>query len=191
MENKVLIIVSGTASGKSTVIRELVKKHKFKEVKYFTTKPKRNELDNDYNFVSDEKFYEMLESGKFIEHRKYFVNVKTEEGKTRKALWKYATAKTLKVDNTLQVMQLSIDGALEVYKHLNEQAVLVYLDCDESIRRERALKRGDLEAEVDRRLRDDRKFAKMSEQNCHRIVPSDRNLEDVVQDILEGFEFFN
>ncbi len=191
MENKVLIIVSGTASGKSTVIRELVKKHKFKEVKYFTTKPKRNELDSDYHFVSDEEFYEMLESGKFIEFRKYFVNVKTPEGKTRKALWKYATAKTLKVDNTLQVMQLPIDGALEVYKHLNEQAVLIYLDCDESIRRERALKRGDLEAEVDRRLKSDRKFVKMSEQNCHRIVPSDRKLEEVVQDILEGFEFFN
>ena len=191
MENKVLIIVSGTASGKSTVIRELVKKHKFKEVKYFTTKPKRNELDNDYHFVSDEKFYEMLESGKFIEFWKYFVNVKTPEGKTRKALWKYATAKTLKVDNTLQVMQLPIDAGLEVYKYLNEQAVLIYLDCDEDIRRERALKRGDLEEEVDRRILSDRKFAKMSEQNCHSIVPSDRKLEEVVQDILEGFEFFN
>lgn len=190
MENKVLIIVSGTASGKSTVIGELVKKHKFKEVKYFTTKPKRNELDNDYHFVSDEKFYEMLESGKFIEFRKYFVNVKTEEG-VKRALWKYATAKTLKVDNTLQVMQLPIDAGLEVYKYLNEQAVLVYLDCDESIRKERALKRGDLEAEVDRRLKSDRKFVKMSEQNCHRIVPSDRKLDEIVADVLEVYNYYN
>ena len=191
VENKVLIIVSGTASGKSTVIRELVKKHKFKEVKYFTTKPKRNELDNDYHFVSDEKFYDMLESGKFIEFRKYFVNVKTPEGKTRKALWKYATAKTLKVDNTLQVMQLPIDAGLEVYKYLNEQAVLIYLDCDESIRKERALKRGDLEAEIDRRLRDDRKFTKMSEQNCHSIVPSDRKLDEIIEDVLNTYNYYN
>ena len=190
MENKILIIISGMASGKSSVINELIKKHKFKNVRYFTTRPKRNEFDNDYHFVSDEKFYEMLEADKFIEHRKYFVNVKTEEG-TKRALWKYAAAKTLKVDNTLQVMQLPIDGAIKVYEHLNGEAVLVYLDCDENIRRERALKRGDLEAEINRRLRDDRRFAKMSEQNCHRIVPSDRKLEEVVADVLEGFEFFN
>ena len=179
------------AGGKSLVINELIKKHSFKNIKYFTTRPKRSEFDNDYHFVSDEKFYEMLKSGKFIEFRKYFVNVKTPEGKIRKGLWKYATPKTLKVDNTLQVMQLPIDAGLEVYKYLNEQAVLIYLDCDESIRRERALKRGDLEEEVDRRILSDRKFVKMSEQNCHRIVPSDRKLKEVVQDILEGFEFFN
>jgi guanylate kinase len=189
-KNKILILISGMASGKSSVINELTKKHGFKEFKYFTTRTKRNELDDDYHFVSDERFYEMVEADKFVEHRKYFVNVNTDEG-VKKALWKYGTAKTIKTDNTFQVMQMPIDGALSVYEYLNEQAILIYLECDENIKRKRALKRGDLIEEIERRISNDKKYIKQSEQNCHIIINTDRKLDEIVADVLDCFNYYN
>lgn len=178
--------MSGMASGKSSIIKELVKNHGFEEIKYYSTRNPRNNYDKDYFYVSDDEFYKMVEEGKYIAWQKYFVN--TEDGR---ALWKYGQQKTIKVKPKPQVIQVPYIGAVEVAKYLGDDCILMYLDCPEEIRKERAINRGDKVEEVERRLKDDRRYIKKSESVADVIIPTDRNLEDVVEDIVSNYELMS
>lgn len=186
MDRKILILQGGMACSKSSIIKELVKNHGFDEIKYMTTRPKRCESDNDYIFLTDDEFYKDLEKGKHIAWQKYFVN--TKDGK---ALWKYYQPKTIKVKSKPQVIQVPYIGAVEVEKYLGDDCILIYLDCPEEIRKERAIKRGDRVEEVERRLKDDRRYIKKSESVADVIIPTDRKLEEIIEDIISNYELMS
>ena len=67
-----IIILGKTASGKSKVVDELVKKG-FKKIVTTTTRPPRKkEVDGiDYNFVSNEEFQQLINTRYFAEWKKY------------------------------------------------------------------------------------------------------------------------
>lgn len=178
--------MSGMASGKSSIIKELVKNYGFDEIKYMTSRPKRSETDSDYIFLTDDEFYKDIEKGKHIAWQKYSVN--TKNGKD---IWKYYQPKTIKVKSKPQVVQVPYIGAVEVAKYLGDECILMYLDCPEEIRRERAIKRGDRVEEADRRLKDDRRYIKKSESVADVIIPTDRKLEEVVEDIISNYELLS
>ena len=182
-ENKILILMSGMASGKSSIIKELVKNRGFEEIKYMTTRAKRSDNDTDYIFLTDDEFYRDIKKEKHIAWQKYFVN--TKDGR---ALWKYYQPKTIRVKSKPQVIQIPYIGAVEVAKYLGDDCILMYLDCPEEIRRERAIKRGDRIEEVERRIKDDRQYIKKSESVADVIIPTDRKLEDVIEDIIGNYE---
>lgn len=82
-KGKVIVISGPSGSGKTTLCRELLKRNKnlVFSVSY-TTRPKKNkEIDGkDYYFVSDDKFFKMVEKGEFIEwakvHNYYYATPK-------------------------------------------------------------------------------------------------------------------
>jgi guanylate kinase len=68
-----IILVGESASGKSTVEKELVKTYKLKRIISYTTRPPREtETDGvDYHFISKEKFHELEMNNFFAEIGNY------------------------------------------------------------------------------------------------------------------------
>jgi guanylate kinase len=65
----ILVLVGESASGKSTIEKELTDTYGFKKIISYTTRPPReNEIDGvDYHFISKEKFYELQMNNFFAE----------------------------------------------------------------------------------------------------------------------------
>lgn len=61
------LVVGRTASGKSSIVREVCKKLELKQVKSLTTRPPRdvelNNPDSDHYFVTDEEFESERDKG--------------------------------------------------------------------------------------------------------------------------------
>ena len=70
-----IVLSSPSGAGKTSLSRELLKENKnlFLSISHTTRPPRSLEVnENDYFFVSDEKFIEMLNQGEFSEHAKVF-----------------------------------------------------------------------------------------------------------------------
>lgn len=69
----VVVIVGESASGKTTLAKELEKNYGFERIVTYTTRPKRDyEIGGvDYHFISDEEYSWMLEDGEFAEVGNY------------------------------------------------------------------------------------------------------------------------
>ena len=71
----IIVISAPSGTGKTTIVRELIKKNEnlVASVSYTTRKKRANEIDGkDYNFVSSELFSAMVEEKSFLEHAKVF-----------------------------------------------------------------------------------------------------------------------
>ena len=71
----IIVISAPSGTGKTTIVRELIKNNKnlVASVSYTTRKKRTNELDGkDYNFISSELFSLMAEERSFLEHAKVF-----------------------------------------------------------------------------------------------------------------------
>ena len=71
----IIVISAPSGTGKTTIVRELIKKNEnlVASVSYTTRKKRANEIDGkDYNFVSSELFSSMVEEKSFLEHAKVF-----------------------------------------------------------------------------------------------------------------------
>ena len=76
-ENIMVILSSPSGVGKTTLTKKIQQKYKnFKiSVSHTTRTPRSNEVDGvDYHFVSEEKFKELIDRGKFYEYAKIFEN---------------------------------------------------------------------------------------------------------------------
>lgn len=70
-----IVLSSPSGAGKTSLSRELLKENKnlFLSISHTTRPPRSLEVnENDYFFVSDVKFIEMLNQGEFLEHAKVF-----------------------------------------------------------------------------------------------------------------------
>ena len=80
----ITVIVGKTASGKTTVLNELVKKGYERIITYTTRPPRKGEKQKKtYNFISEEEFLKKIQDGFFAEYE-YF---DTAEGR-----WYYGSA---------------------------------------------------------------------------------------------------
>ena len=71
----IIVISAPSGTGKTTIVRELIKKNEnlVASVSYTTRKKRANEIDGkDYTFVSPELFSSMVEEKSFLEHAKVF-----------------------------------------------------------------------------------------------------------------------
>ena len=71
----IIVISAPSGSGKTTIVRELIRKNEnlVASVSYTTRKKRANEIDGkDYTFVSPELFSSMVEEKSFLEHAKVF-----------------------------------------------------------------------------------------------------------------------
>lgn len=136
---KIFCLMGKSSSGKDTIFQELKKDSNLnlKPVISYTTRPKRfNETDGvEYYFINEEKLEKYKLSGKVIEERVY---------DTVKGKWYYCTLDDGQINLNEENYILIV--TLEAYRNLRdyfgeENIVPFYIEVDDGIRLERALKR--------------------------------------------------
>ena len=186
----ITILCGKSASGKDTLLNELVKSGEFESLISTTSRPMRDgETDGkEYHFVSREEFEKRLAEGKFIEHRSYNTLVGGNPD-----TWYYGMEKRDLDPNKNYLVILDLEGAKafqQVYGKDNTLAVFV--EAPDAIRTDRAMSRGSFdESEWKRRLADDN--IKFSEENVFKVCDTNvlnygSDLGKLVRDFKNTFE---
>lgn len=133
-----IILIGESASGKSTIEKELVKKG-YKKIISYTTRPiRKNEIDGiDYHYISVDEFKNKLSNGFFAENTIYND-------------WYYGIAKQDCVDDAVVVVEPH--GFRQLIKLEDLHIISFYIKVDERERLIRMVKRGDNLLEVFRRI---------------------------------------
>ena len=185
--NKVLLLSGLISTGKDTVAKYLVENHSYRMCVSHTTRDKRQgEVEGkNYFFIDKEKFYKMAENNEFVEMRKYFVNIDVGNGESKRGLYLYGLSKQQLKDRSKPIVIIADkEGCEEIRRYVGE-CKWVHLECDIDVIKQRAIARGDFSAEIDRRIENDLIRFKGIEMVADRIVDSNRELEEVVEDILK------
>lgn len=175
----VIIIFGKTASGKSRVVDELVKRG-FKKIVTTTTRPARkSEVDGvDYNFISEEEFEQLINTRYFAEWKKY----DTVEG-----VWYYGSPldEISRADNK-SIVILTPDGYRDIKDELDDH-IAIYIYANNKTIRSRLSKRGDKKEEADRRIKQDNNDFKDAEFLADRIFYNneDKDIGDLVDEICK------
>ena len=147
----IIVLVGKTASGKTTVANELCKNHGYKRIITFTTRPMREneEQDVDYHFISDEQFNKMVENNEFTEHKRY---------NTAHGVWSYGSVITSEqeLSDDCYVIILTPQGLRDLSKKMSRY-IAFYLNVSLESQLERLKKRGDDEQQIIKRLQNDAK----------------------------------
>lgn len=174
-----IIIFGKTASGKSRVVDELVKRG-FKKIVTTTTRPARkSEVDGvDYNFISEEEFEQLINTRYFAEWKKY----DTVEG-----VWYYGSPldEISRADNK-SIVILTPDGYRDIKDELDDH-IAIYIYVNNKTIRSRLSKRGDKKEEADRRIKQDNNDFKDAEFLADRIFYNneDKDIGDLVDEICK------
>lgn len=168
--SKIFIVIGKSATGKDTIFKQLIENQelKLKSVVGYTTRPIRKGETNgvEYFFVSEEQLKEWELKKLIIEHRAY---------DTMHGIWNYFTLDDGQID--LNRSNYLFIGTLEAYEQIRDYygsdvVVPIYIEADDGVRLERALKREKKQdvpkyAELCRRyLADEKDF---SEENLQRL----------------------
>lgn len=136
---QIACIMGKSSTGKDHIYRALLEMEELglQKIVMYTTRPRRmGEEDGvEYYFVDDETAERYQDSGKVIEMRQYH---------TIQGIWKYFTVDDGRID--LEKGHYLVIGTLEVYEKFCEYygkdiIMPIYIEVDDGIRLERALKR--------------------------------------------------
>lgn len=153
---KIFALLGYSSVGKDTILKQVLKDiDDVKPIISTTTRPMRKgETEGvEYYFIDDTEFFRR--GTDFVEQRIYHTKVK-ENGVEKEATWRYGIERAeLEKDDYLIVIVDSV-GYKELKNYVgNGRIVPIFISAPQEELRARALARGDLEAEVDRRLKDD------------------------------------
>lgn len=172
----IVLVVGESGSGKSEICRYLEDKYGLKEVKSYTTRPKRNEDDKSHIFVTDYDFDNVLDD--IVAYTEY-------NG------YKYcATAEQIKDCDTYII---DPDGIEYFFKEYTGKKIpmVVHISAPEEIRKGRMLGRGHTIGAVETRLEiDAEKFANVRDYAVFTYANTDNGMEDVYdigEDIYNTF----
>ena len=72
----IVILSSPSGAGKTTLVKKIAQENNFKiSISHTTRKPRTNEVNGqDYFFVTEEEFKNLINKGEFLEHAKVFEN---------------------------------------------------------------------------------------------------------------------
>ena len=137
--NKLFVLVGKSASGKSTILNEVLNKLEIPVLMSYTTRPPRaNEVDGqDYNFVDMSTFDEDYKLENILEYDVYRID-------SIKQTWIYYTKKSdLLLPTTSQIKIVSPTGLAQLMsnKELRDNIVSIYIDCPDKLRQKRYLSR--------------------------------------------------
>lgn len=168
MDTKFIIIVGKTCTGKDTFVKELCRLNEnIIELKNCTTRPKRNENENTYNFISPREMFKKLMNDELIECQEYNE-------------WFYGTEKKAINEGKINIVSLSIERANLYYDYLKEKNLLnntlvIFMFASEQERVNRYIKR---------LIKDD----KMNLENLSELVRRFKTEEkDYKMNVLEDF----
>ena len=173
-----MIILTGrSASGKTTIARELIERYGFKKFVTHTTRlPRVGEVNHrDYHFVSKDEFNKKKLNGDFIETMEYNDNF-------------YGSAKA--DIGSDKVLIVDIKGANHFSKYVGSDSVFFFITCSDSILEKRMIDRGDSKENIAKRLKSDKIIFDKSLMNRidYEIDTSDVSI-DLVTDIV--FKLYN
>ena len=172
-----LVLIGASASGKTEIAKILINVYKFSKLVTYTTREIReNEVDGvDYHFISEEVFHQKECNNGFLETAVYN---DTHYGSPTKGA------------DLFKVIIVDPKGANSIYKKKNPNAVFIYLETDELIRRIRMLNRGDKIVDVETRFKEDKKhFRKSRFKHLDYIVnTSKHSLEELADKINDLYK---
>lgn len=172
---KSLIIVGKTNSGKSTIAKELEKKGYKRIITYTTRPPRKKEINGiDYHFITQEEFNNKKEKGFFAE---------TADYNAAFGFCSYGSSIDSYTENSVIVLN---PIGLKQLKGKITNTLVVYLDVPEDVLRMRAIQRGDLSSEIERRLTVDRlDFKDISDYYDIKINAENKSPEEIVDEIMK------
>ena len=175
-----VILIGKTASGKDTILNNLVTRHGYKKIITYTTRPMRDgeKQDITYHFVSENDFKQKIKNGFFAEWKTY----NTEFG-----VWYYGTAiEDLANAKDNNIIILTPNGYREIANKLLNTHISIYVYANNSTIKNRLIKRGDNPKEAERRLLHDNEDFKGLENEITKIVYNNEgiSIDEVVSKVL-------
>ena len=183
---KIFALLGYMGVGKDTILKQVLKDiDDVKPIISTTTRPMRKgETEGvEYYFIDDVEFFRR--GTDFVEQRIYHTKVK-ENGVEKNATWRYGIERMeLEKDDYLIVIVDSV-GYKELKNYVgNNKIVPIFISAPQEELKARALARGDLEAEVDRRLKDDyERFMDFRVRTVyHEVKNTNGRLEEAIKEV--------
>ena len=183
---KIFALLGYIGVGKDTILKQVLKDmDDVKPIISTTTRPMRKgETEGvEYYFIDDTEFFRR--GTDFVEQRIYYTKVK-ENGVEKDATWRYGIERAeLEKDDYLIVIVDSV-GYKELKNYVgNNKIVPIFISAPQEELKARALARGDLEAEVDRRLKDDyERFMDFRVRTVyHEVKNGEGRLEEAIKEV--------
>ena len=183
---KIFALLGYMGVGKDTILKQVLKDmDDVKPIISTTTRPMRKgETEGvEYYFIDDTEFFRR--GTDFVEQRIYHTKVK-ENGVEKEATWRYGIERAeLEKDDYLIVIVDSV-GYKELKNYVgNGKIVPIFISAPQEELKARALARGDLEAEVDRRLKDDyERFMDFRVRTVyHEVKNGEGRLEEAIKEV--------
>ena len=183
---KIFALLGYMGVGKDTILKQVLKDiDDVKPIISTTTRPMRKgETEGvEYYFIDDTEFFRR--GTDFVEQRIYHTKVK-ENGIEKDATWRYGIERMeLEKDDYLIVIVDSV-GYKELKNYVgNNKIVPIFISAPQEELKARALARGDLEAEVDRRLKDDyERFMDFRVRTVyHEVKNGEGRLEEAIKEV--------
>ena len=123
VEGRLIALVGPSGSGKTHYSRILLQDSHFLQVKSFTTRRRRYEGEDSYNFVSKAEFLSMKEHGDFFETSVYQNNF---YGTTKESIIYIIRS------GKIPLLIVDINGALALKNEFGEQAKIVFVKRDKA-----------------------------------------------------------
>ena len=183
---KIFALLGYSSVGKDTILKQVLKDmDDVKPIISTTTRPMRKgETEGvEYYFIDDTEFFRR--GTDFVEQRIYHTKVK-ENGVEKNATWRYGIERMeLEKDDYLIVIVDSV-GYKELKNYVgNNKIVPIFISAPQEELKARALARGDFEAEVDRRLKDDyERFMDFRVRTVyHEVKNTNGRLEEAIKEV--------
>lgn len=172
-----IILLGKSASGKDTVVDNLIHNYGYKKIITWTTRPMRpgEKQDLTYHFTDDEDFEEKIEEGFFAEWKKYNSVFGT---------WYYGTAvQDITNNSNNKIIILTPSGYEDIKEYINNEEILsVYLDSSLRTLYKRLKFRGDNPREIKRRLLHDIKDFKGIKNKVNVVIKNNtRDLDELTE----------
>lgn len=182
----IYVITGQSSSGKDYIMKKMVADYNIQPIVSFTTRPKRDGETNkmEYEFVSREQFEYMIKKDLLIEYRTYETLVDNIPD-----TWYYGLGKELLPHDLDYVVILDIQGAKDFVKYYGtDECRVIYVHCDDNVRRERAETRGSFsEIEWSRRFKTDKvdfSYDKLEPIVDKFVDNTNANVDNIIKEII-------
>lgn len=161
-QHTLLCVLGESSCGKDTLVSKLCERTGLAAICSYTTRPRRDGEGDTHIFVNDFVYEEMLSEGKIAAF-------------TEISGYKYWTTKEQLYENSYYIIDYSGLKTLKSLNLPNLRLVSIYVNVPESIRKERAIKRGDKPDVYRKRC--------LSEREQFRQMKKDMDIDYVVSNL--------
>lgn len=173
LRTPLIVVMSGPGGvGKGTLVRELCERDSKITVSrsWTTRKPRVDDKDSSYFFVDDDAFNKHKNDGGFIEWNEFLGSM-------------YGTPMPDSDDQRDLILEIDVSGGRQISEKLPE-AILIFVDVEDSELRRRLSGRGDESSEIEKRVLEAERERKEAKELNYKIILND-NLAKATKEIYE------